>query len=180
MVELTPEQRKAAAECAEAAVAALEPDGSVHPGTVIAGAARMAGTILFRSFNFPLQNVPAGQPVLSMEANERGPQLVDVAGGMLAQLGIRIDLARITTSAPADQPRIGFLETQRILEPMFAKITNRYGLSVQQSAESAAAAAALLIHQYERSIDPSSAFGIAVYGFIEGTKTTPDPVALAK
>jgi hypothetical protein len=49
-------------------------------------------------------------------------------------------------------------------------------LSLVESADSAAAATALLIEQSAHTLDPDIAFNIAVYGFIEGSKTFPEPI----
>jgi divalent metal cation (Fe/Co/Zn/Cd) transporter len=50
------------------------------------------------------------------------------------------------------------------------------GLSLQDAADSAAAATALIIQQSLPVLDPNVAFGIAVYGFIEGSKTVPEAI----
>jgi hypothetical protein len=175
MVTLRRKQLEAAQALADATVDALKSEQGVHAETAIAAAARMAGTFLLRSFGFRLDGVEPGNVVLSEEANREGPRLVHVLGSFLAQLGIARDRGKL--DEPSDPPRRGFLETQRELEPRFAEVRDGFGLSLPEAAESAAVACALLIQRTARVLDPSVAFGIAVYGFIEGSKTAPDPVS---
>src|SRR5688572_21979556 len=80
----------AAREYANAAISALEVSGGVHPPTVIAGCARMAGTCLFRSFELKLPSVQSGHAVLSVEADQHAPTLLRTAAGILANLGVSI------------------------------------------------------------------------------------------
>ena len=151
----------------------------MHPPTVIAACARMAGTSLFRSFGLRLPGVDPGQTVLSNEADEHAPMLLRVAARILANLGVALP-----SSPPSpvgdDQakPMLEFLETQRRLEPLFSPIQARHALSLRQAAQASAIAVALLIHHFARHLPPSTAFGLAAFGFVEGSKTAPDPVTL--
>ena len=77
-------------EYANATIAALAVPGGVHPPTVIAACARMAGTYLFRSFGLNLKGVQPGQAVLSAESNQHSPMLLRVAAGILSSLGVTI------------------------------------------------------------------------------------------
>ena len=151
----------------------------VHAETAIAGTARMAGTFLFRSFGFPLASIQPGQAVLSDAANEQGPKLIQALGSVLAHIGVALDRAKLGASKePEHQPQLDFLATQKQLEPTFSRAMQALGLSYLQAAESAAIATAILIKQCVPVLDPNLAFGIAAYGFVEGSKTAPDPVVL--
>lgn len=170
------DQIKVAQELVAAAIDALKDERGVHAETAIAGTARMAGTFLFRSFGFPLDDAKPGQPVLSEEANNKGPRLMNILGGVLDQMGIAVDSARVAQETPPDhRPRLDFLQTQRSLEPKFAAIVERSDLSLMEASDAAAIATALLITQCKEILDPTIAFGIALYGFVEGTKTFPAP-----
>ena len=176
---ISKQQIEAAEEFAETATQLLGTENGFHPPTLVAATARMAGTFLFRSFGFQLEGASPGQPVLSEAANEHGPRLVQTAWAVLAHLGISLDEDGASESSdPDDQPARDFLATQKELEPAFLDIKDRHGLSQQEAADAAAIASAILIHQNLNSLDPNVGFGIAVYGFIEGTKTVPDPVTL--
>ncbi len=175
-------EAKAAAgkEFAIATANAFVTDGSMHPGTVTAAAARMAGTYLFRSFKLRLKGVPPGQAVLSQPANEETPKLTKVALAVLARAGIKIDNSQAGMPVdPMHKPRFEFLETQRKCEALFAPIKERHALTDREAADAAAVAAAMVIQFTAKIMDPTVGFGIAVYGFVEGAKTAPDPVQLA-
>jgi len=166
-----------AREFAGLAIDKLADEQGVHAETVIAGVARMAGTFLFRLFGVNFPDAKAGQAVLSEAANERGPRLVNLLGTILVDAGIHPDLNNISdASRKGHEPLLAFLETQRRLEPAFASVRERFGLSLPQAADAAALATAMLIQQTVRVLDPDLAFDIAVYSFIEGTKTVPAKV----
>jgi hypothetical protein len=177
MLELSRRQMEAAQEFATATVSALRLAEGVHPPTIVAATARMAGTYLFRSFGLRLRGVRPGAAVLSEAASERAPDLIQIAAGALARLGIGIATSPPAPGAgPRIEPMQGFLETQRKLEVAYAPIRAKYGFSAQEAAYAVAAATALLIRHCSRHLDPNVAFGLAAYGFVEGSKTAPDPV----
>ena len=179
MASLKQEQVDAAEEFVGAAVDALKTEHGVHVETAVAGLARMAGTFLFRSFDFTPSGLQPGQAVLSGNANEEGPRLVQLMGGVLAHVGVMLDDEKIGGAPkPEHLPTLDFLETQRRLEPAFQAIKERHGLSMQEAANAGAVATALMIQRCAHALDPHIAFGVAVYGFIEGSKTAPDPVVL--
>lgn len=172
-------QHNAALEFANAAAATFGNNGSMHPGTVVAATARMAGTYLFRSFGHKLAGVRPGQAVLSTEANERGPVLLRIVAGILDKGGIKLDDAQAGKPVePQHAPTLPFLDTQRKIEPVFKAIRDRITLSEKEAAYAAAFATAFLIQHCAKVMDPSVAFGIATCGIVEGSKTAPDPVQL--
>ncbi|HJR12676.1 MAG TPA: hypothetical protein VJ833_02110 [Rhodanobacteraceae bacterium] len=180
MASPTKEQQDAAQQFVGLAIEALKNERGVHAETAIAGVARMAGTFLFRSFAFPLASVHPGQAVLSEAANEQGPKLIQALGNVLAHIGVVLDKSKLGVNKdPEHRPMLDFLATQKRLEPLFSRVMQALGLSCPQAAESAAIATAILIKQCVPVLDPNLAFGIAAYGFVEGSKTAPDPVVLA-
>jgi hypothetical protein len=168
-----------AREYANATIAALKLPGGVHPPTVVAACARMAGTYLFRSFELKLVGVQPGQAVFSVEANVHSPMLLRTAAGILANLGITIASApKAELINEKTKPMHEFLQTQRLMEPLFAPIQIKYGLTTRQAAQAAAIATAILIHHFVKHLEPNTGFGLAAFAFIEGSKTAPDPVTL--
>ena len=156
---------------------AFSSDGNMHPGTVVAATARMAGTYLFRSFKLNLTGVQAGHAVLSAPANEQAPVLIRIAAAIVATFNITLDNSQAAMpNEPRHEPRLPFLETQRLLEPIFRAITDPSGMSDYEGARAAAVAAALLISQCAKVMEPHTGFRITSYGIIEGSKTAPDPV----
>jgi hypothetical protein len=176
MTTLSKQQMDAAGEFANATIAALKVGEGVHPPTVIAASARMAGVYLFRSFGFDVAGVSPGEIVLSTEANEQAPLLMQITAGILSQIGIKI--AETPPETPVDpkaKPSLEFLDTQNKVEPAYAPIKARFALTDEQAAQSMAVGTALLIRHCAKFLDPNVAFGIAVYGFIEGAKTLGEP-----
>lgn len=159
----------------------LATDGKLQAESAIAGMARMAGTYYFRSFGYAALKLVPGQAVLSQEANEKGPELMNLTHELLARLGVRLDDARvreaIADTQGAHKPMMEFRSTQPRLEQAFLPIREQYGLSNVDAGKAAACATALLIHNCQSVLDPAIAYGVAVYGFIEGSKTTPWPPA---
>lgn len=88
MASPTKEQQDAAQQLVGLAIEALKNERGVHAETAIAGVARMAGTFLFRSFEFPLASVQPGQAVLFDTANEQGPKLIQALSSVLAHIGV--------------------------------------------------------------------------------------------
>lgn len=151
-----------------------------HAETCVTGAARMAGTYLFRTFGLPTDNIAVGAPVFSDIANERGPMLVEVMKSGLSGFGIVVDERNITPG-PTEQhaPLISIIETQQKLDDKLQDIAATHGLHGDSAARACALAAAMLIFQTKDMLDPTVSFGLAVYGFVEGTKTNPIPTLRA-
>ena len=168
-----------ARELANVSLRALTVDRNVHLGSVIAATARMAGTYLFRSFKLDLASAQPGQAVLSHAANVACQRLIRIAGAIVAASGIALDDSKAGVPVQQEhQPRQPFLETQRLLEPLFRAVTDRTGMSDEEGARASAVAAGMLISRCTRVLEANEGFRIAVYGFIEGAKTAPDPVRL--
>lgn len=165
---------------AKAAFPALTSTGQLQPESAIAAMARMAGTYYFRSFGYAALQLEPGQAVLSDEANRRGPELMHLAHEVLSRLGLKLEDARVRnaldTKADRHTPMLGFRYTQPRLERAFAPIKAEHGLTNEEAGKAAACAVALLIYNCREVLDPALAFGIATYGFIEGSKTAPWPV----
>jgi hypothetical protein len=178
MTTLRQEQVDAAQAFANAAIEALRTERGVHAETAVTGVARMAGSFLFQSFGFAQLDAQPGQPVVSEQANERGAQLVQLLGGVLGEIGMVLDPERLGGDGRANEPQQDLLSTQQLLAPAFAEIRGRHGLSLPEASDAAVVATAFLMHQCAAVLDPHVAFGLAVYGFAEGSKTMPAGVAL--
>jgi hypothetical protein len=167
-------QLEAAHEFVAATLKELQNEKGVHAETAVAAAARMAGTILLRSFGLPLAELEPGQALLSDKANEEGPRLLQLMLDALAAMGVEVDGGEIAKPIPpGHEPLVDLLETQRRLDPAFARIRERHGLSEKDTAESAAVAAAILIGKTAGVLAPGTAAAIAASGFVEGSKTVP-------
>lgn len=174
--------RAAAAQAFAAATpATLSADGRLPAATAIVALARMAGTWYFRSFGYAALQVAPGQVVLSEEASQRGPELMDITHAVLARLGTPVsdeEVRRALDAGPGrHQPLLDFAYTQPRLEAAFAPAKAQHGLSNEEAGKAAACAVALLIHLHRDELPPALAVGLAAYAFVEGTKTAPWPPA---
>lgn len=171
---LTQAQLNAASEFGATAVQAFDQGGTFPAETVIGSVARMAGWFLLRSFGLSLAGIQPGSVVLSEQANQQGPRLIQVLAGVLQGVGVKLDESKLSAAqAKATGLKEPFLQTQSVLEPRFAAIREKQGLSDAEAAESAVVATAVLIKNCSSLLDPHVGFGLAVYGFIEGCKTAP-------
>jgi hypothetical protein len=164
-------------DLAIATVPAFTSPAGVHIPTVIAACARMAGTYLFRSLPLEVGAAIPGDAVLSVEATEASLLLLRTCAGILKSLGTTV------ASEPSEplgreenQPRKTFLETQAILEPVYAPAKTKFSLSDRQMAQAAAVAAGVLVHHFAKYVEPTRGFGIAAVAFAEGSQTVPAPL----
>ncbi|HAA24336.1 MAG TPA: hypothetical protein DCR93_26415 [Cytophagales bacterium] len=169
-------QNSAANDLIEALVAKVGgPNREVVPVEVISTSARLAGSLLFRSFNFSLPDLQPGNVVLSEEANTEGPKLINVTGGMLQNMGVNMDQSMMQ-SGTNHKPDLEFVDAMRLIQKDAVDIMNKLGLSYVQMAQSAAMSTAFLIHQCQGQLSIPNGFNTAVYFYIEGTKTFPPPL----
>lgn len=174
MTSLNQVQLQAAGEFGTTAMQAFDQGGTFPAETVIGATARMAGSFLFRSLGLPLTGAQSGSVVLSEEANQQGPRLIQILAAVLQNIGVKLDSSKLSAAqGAAKAPKESFLETQSVLEERFVAIREKHGLSDGEAADSVAVATAMLIKSCSHSLDPHVGFGLAVYGFIEGSKTAP-------
>jgi hypothetical protein len=153
----------------------------IHAETIIAAAARMSGTMLFRSFSPTFDHLPPGAVVMSDQGNEQGPVLLSTMFATLKQLGHDdIDEQRLggATDTTA-QSQLSLSETQTILEPWYRKTMEVCRLSFCDTAAAAAMATALQIHDCRSVLQVHSGCAIAIHGMVESLKTVPQPLAAA-
>lgn len=174
--EFTPEMARAAEEIYDFLFRKLGRGGGVHVGTFVSAAARLAGTSLLRSFNLQLPEAEPGTPMLSMEANQEGPKLMELMLRALHALGVDLG-GKIDPETPTEHlPEMGIVKMQETLEEGFREIMVRHNLGLAQAALAGAFSCAMIIRECREFLDPKISAGIAVMGFIEGTKTVPAPL----
>jgi len=178
MTDSSPEQL--ISECGKAMAIAAIPvytvNGAVHPPTLIVACARMAGYYLLRSFGVVMTSMKPGEVVLSPQASDKTPVLLRTCAGVLTTLG---------NSIPSDPPQPlidekttpceNFLQSQARLLPVFAPLQAKFGLDDYQAARAAAVATAIAAHAVRTNIDVTRSFGVATFGFTEGSRTVPTP-----
>lgn len=173
-MEITPNQNKAVNDIVDMIVSVIG-NGSREIDTTeaISGTARLAGSFLFRSFDFKINDTKPGTVMLSEEANTKGPQLVNITYAVLQGYGLQIDNNKMT-GQNQKQASGSFIEVIGKLQTPAFDIMRRNDLSFEQMAQSAAIATAFIIQQ-STNISPEEGFGTAIYYYIEGTKTFPPP-----
>jgi hypothetical protein len=137
----------------------------------ISSTARLAGSFLFRSFGFQLNDAKPGDVMLSEEANIKGPQLVNITHAVLLNYGIQIDSEKMDDASQKKASR-EFVEAIELIQNPALAIMKKNELSYEQMAQSAAIATAFIIQQ-SKNTTPEEGFRTAIYHYIEGTKTNP-------
>lgn len=152
---------------------------AVHPETAIASAARVSGSLLFSSFGLDLKDCAPGTVVLSHDANEKGPQLVSILGGMLQMMKVPLN-AEWLNAHPTNrgaEPKLTTLETLEMFLEDSLNIARDKGLTLEEAAQAAAVATAFIVRECSKSIGAEVGFNAAAFGFIEGCKTAPPRTA---
>ncbi len=167
----------AASAMAEVLATRLGENRAVHAETAIACAARMAGTMLFRSFGLDTSTMTPGSVVLSEQANEKGPALVSIVIMMMQQYGLQPNKEKLADVANrGEPPRLTVLQTQELLDADLKRVCDEHHLDQEDGACACALATAWLVKECAPNVGLEVGFNIAAYGFIEGTKTVPRPV----
>lgn len=173
-MNITPEQNKAAGEFVELIAAKIGDGRAVHSETAIAACARLSGSLLLRSFNFELETLEPGTVLLSEEANQKGPELINTMLGFLSALGVPADQLSVNQQAgQGEAPRLDVGPSLALLQSDALKIGERYGLQLDQSAQAIALATGFIVKECIPQIGAGVALNVAMFGFVEGSKTIP-------
>jgi hypothetical protein len=152
--------------------------GKPHPGTVLAIAARLAGTSLYRSLNYKNEAAP-GVVVLSNEVNDAWPQLMNLFAFYCKQNGINVTAKPMVTKFPdKDKPLMSVEQVLEEYQDQYHEIMKRHGLDYLNSARAGIVVASIIFqyHHKAKDIDPDVAAGIVAMGIVEGAKTAPPPL----
>jgi len=178
-MEISEGQNKAAGLVVELIADKMGNKRQVHPGTAISSAARLAGSFMFRSFDLKLSNVSPGSPVLSEQANEKGPILINILAGTLKNFDVNLDADKMKSTSNAAS-NVSFLETLERLQDQAQIIMSQNHLSLEQMAYSCVIATSFIITECRNDLPCETGFHTAVYGFIEGSKTYPPKFGASK
>ncbi|MEN9866453.1 MAG: hypothetical protein RL748_2043 [Pseudomonadota bacterium] len=149
--------------------------GSDHAETLIASIARSAGSLMYKSFNFD-HDIAAGTRVMSEQANQYGPQMMDLMLTTLQKLGHNVREADINPDfASGESSHISLQQAQEQLLPFFLTYCEASKMSHFEAALAAAMATGITIFECRETLAPEQGASIAVFGFVEGSKTAPWP-----
>jgi hypothetical protein len=171
-MEITKNQNDAVNDIVEMVVNVIG-NGSREIDTkeAISSTARLAGSFLFRSFEFKINDAKPGTVMLSEEANIKVPQLINITYAVLHNFGIQIDNNKMSNGNQKHADS-NFVEVIGKVQVPALEIMKKNDLSYEQMAQSAAIATAFIIQQ-SKNITPEDGFGTAIYHYIEGSKTNP-------
>jgi len=173
MSEVGKKHFDALAEIAQLVADGLGPLRQQHPETMIASAARLSGSLLLRSFNLPMSGIAPGTKVLSDQANEKGPMLVDIVWWMLQRNSISLDRSKLSGENRGEEPKLTALESISLLQDDARKIAERHRFSMEDAAFATALTTAFFVQKGAEFIGVEVSFNVAAYGFVEGSKTAP-------
>lgn len=171
-MEVSKSQNDAAGDLVEEIAKTIGENRAIHPATAISSCARISGSLLYRSFELSVSGAVPGNVVLSEEANQKGPTLINILAWMLSNFGIEIDKQKMQTIQKEDS-KIGFIDTINLLQEAALRLMEKYNLDFEQMAISAAMATAFIIKECKDNLPIETGFQTAIYSFIEGTKTFP-------
>lgn len=171
-MQITKEQNDAVSDLVDLiAVKVGNEKREIDPIEAIATSARLAGSLLFRSFNFDLKDAKPGSFMISEEANTKCPELINITFVMLQNFGVSVDDEKVQNGAKSE-PKLNFLEAINLVQNEAIEIMKKYNLSFEQLAQSTAIATSFIIEQSKNT--PSEiGFGTAIYHYIEGSKIFP-------
>lgn len=150
-----------------------------HAGTVLAIAARIAGTNLYRAMNYK-QDVTPGTVVLSEEVNQAWPQLMNQFAFYCKQNGIDVMSKPPVTEFPQkDKPLMTVEQVQLEYQDQYDAIMKRHGLDYLNAARAGMVVSSIVFQFHctrAKDIDPHVGAGIVAMGVVEGAKTAPPPL----
>jgi len=174
-LDISDAQNKAIGEFVDLVASKIGASRAIHPETAISSAARLAGSLLLRSFNLSIEPFEPGTVLLSSEANEKGPLLIGAMSAFLSNAGISLDTSLLggEQSRRGMEPNLTVLQALTLFQEDALQISSKNGLSLEEAAQSAAIATGFIVKECAGSIGAEVGFNVAAFGFIEGSKTTP-------
>lgn len=169
-MEITQNQNKATEEIVDTIASAIGKNREVHSATAIATSARLSGCFLFKSFGLKIDDTKPGTAVLSHQANEEGPELINVIGAVLSNMGVSVDNEKME-STEVQKNELDFLQSLNLTQFKATEIMKKHKLTEKEMAVACAMSTAFIIQQCQNDLTVESGFKTAVYGLIEGSKT---------
>lgn len=152
-------------------------DGSLHAGTMLAAAAWLTGTSLYRSFSFQ-DDSPAGTVIKSNEVNATWEGLICLLEQhTFKKTDIPVGYLILSSMGARDfrESGVEMLYVQSELEGKYNAVMKRHGFGYLDGARVGIVLCSILIQQYHaaRVIDLEPAAGIVAEKILEAAKTVP-------
>lgn len=162
---------------------AIADERGLHVETAIITAARLCGSLLYRSIamdtNLKYQN--PGTLLIDPRVDKTGREMETLLMATLDRLGVQFDLEAVkkyqnkhTVNEILGQSRLSFLGTLEKIQPFcisFCEITDDY----RQAAAATMVSTAMLIRDASTILDVNAAYSMAILGTVQGSKTVPPP-----
>ena len=142
----------------------------INPRDAILCSGNLIGMFMFLSFNFNYKKIEPGNVLLSQEANEVGPKVINHLLNLLKKHNINIDN---TDNSNIYKSSLTYIEILERLQKDAMEIMKKYYLDYDQAILICISAAAFIIENLSSEIDVNEGYGIAIYGIVEGSKTVP-------
>jgi hypothetical protein len=128
-LQITEEQNRAAGDFVDLIAGQLGAGRAIHPETAIAASARISGSLLLRSFGFDLESQEPGTVLLSNEANEKGPNLVNLLGALLAKNKVELNSTKLGGASVhrGAEPKLSTQQSLALLQTFPVTTTSRRG-----------------------------------------------------
>ena len=150
--------------------------GKPHAGTVLAVAARLAGSSLYRALN-QNKDITPGVVVLSNEVNDAWPQLMNLFAAYCKQNGFDVMAKPVITQFPEkNKPLMEVEEVLAEYQDQYHEIMKKHGLDYLNGARAGMVICSIIFEYHTKTvkdIDPYVAAGIVAMGVVEGAKTAP-------
>ena len=125
---------------------------------------------MFLSFDIKYQELEPGSVLLSNEANELGPKVINRLLYELNNYKIEIDKA---DNSNIYKSSLTYLEILELTQKDAMEIMKKYGFDYKQAMIICISATAFIIRNVSSNVDVNEGFGIATYGIVQGSKTIP-------
>jgi hypothetical protein len=177
VTQLVERQNKAAGAFVDMIASGLGNGRAVDSATAIICSARIAGNLLFQSFGFNMKELTPGTVILSEEANEQGPELINILAASLHHHQIPLNEATLSQQQiKPEEFKLDALETLGLFQKTAQNIARENNLNFKEAAQSAAMATSFIVRECAANIGAETGYKIAIYGFVEGSKTVPVPM----
>jgi hypothetical protein len=152
-------------------------DGSIHAGTMLAAAAWLTGTSLYRSFHFQ-GDAPSGTIIKSNEVNATWEGLIYLLEQYtFKKADIPIGYLILSSMGARDfrQPRVEMLYVQSELQGTYNAVMKKHSFGYLDGARAGIILCSILIQQYHAAkiIELEPAVGIVAEKILEAAKTVP-------